>query len=219
MSSRTPGTEDWRVTVDLVDEHHRMRLAEALRTRHLARDARRKVGSRVIVTHDGPNLFLYADGESAAREVETAALELLAEHGLHGTVAIMRWHPIEQRWEDPSHPLPTSPEERAAEVERRGAEDRARSQRQGYPEWDVRLRLPTDAEAVAFAERLESEGIPVARGGTAIIAGADTEADAQALATRLRSEAPDGTTVAVEVNRAEAWTETHRLAFLGGLAN
>jgi hypothetical protein len=219
MSSRTPSTEDWRVTVDLVDEHHRMRLAEALRTRHLARDARRKVGSRVIVTHDGPNLFLYADGEPAAREVERAAQELLSEHGLHGTIAITRWHPVEQRWEDPSHRLPTTPEERAAEMKRRDAEDRARSQQQGYPEWDVRLRLPTDAEAVAFAERLASEGITVARGGTVIIAGADTEADAQALATRLRGEAPAGTTVAVEVNRAEAWTETHRLAFLGGLGN
>ena len=33
------------------------------------------------------------------------------------------------------------------------------------------------------------------------------------------SAGPVGTTVLVEVNRAEAWTETHRFAFLGGLAN
>jgi hypothetical protein len=219
MSADHPGTEDWRITVDLIDEHHRMRVAEALRTRHLAREARRKVGSRVIVTHDGPRLFLYTDGEAAAREVATAARELLDEHGLDGTCAIERWHPIEQRWEDPDRALPATAEERAAEVQRRGEEDRERSRRQGYPEWDVRLRLPTDADAVAFAQRLESEGVAVARGGTAIIAGAETEADAQALAARLRGEAPAGTTVAVEVNRAEAWTETHRLAFLGGLAN
>jgi hypothetical protein len=51
-----------------------------------------------------------------------------------------------------------------------------------------------------------------------MIAGAETEDDAQALAGRLREEAPEGTVVQAEVNRAEAWDRTHPFAWLGGLA-
>jgi hypothetical protein len=219
VSDATPDTQDWRTTVDLGDERHRARFMSALETRRLVREARHRVGARVIVTHDGPRLFLYTDGEQAARAVEEIVLDLLAEHGLQGTTAVMRWHPIEERWEDAAHPLPGTPQQEAAEVAQREADDRELSRRQGYPEWDVRLVFQTRGEALDAAARLEAEGIVVARGGNAMIAGADTEKDARALADRLRAEVRDATTIAVEVNRAEAWTEAHPFAFLGGIAN
>ena len=71
---------------------------------------------------------------------------------------------------------------------------------------------------MALEERLAGEGIPVVRRSNCMIAGAETEDDAESLARRLRSEAPEGTTVVVEVNRAEAWGQAHPFAFLGGLA-
>jgi hypothetical protein len=164
-------------------------------------------------------VFLYTDSEAGAHTVADVARTLLEEEHLHGTVAVTRWHPIEQRWEDAAAPLPSTPEERDAELARSGDADRERSRRQGFPEWDVRLTLPTREAAEALAAQLASEGIAVARGGAALVAGADTEVDAEKLAERLRAEAPKGTVVEVEVNRAEAWSEAHPFAFLGGLAN
>ena len=101
---------------------------------------------------------------------------------------------------------------------RGGEADRERSRRQGFPEWDVRILFPARDDAVAFEQRLEAEGIPVARRDAAMIAGAETEADANALADRIRAEAPPEATISVEVNRTEAMNEAHPFAFLGGLA-
>jgi hypothetical protein len=213
------GNDDWRTAVELTDDEHRGRFTGALRGRRMAREARDKVGDRVIVTHDGPRLFLYTDSEARARAVAEVAHELLEEHDIHGTVAVTRWHPAEERWEDADVPLPATEEEQAAELARRGDRDRELSRRQGYPEWDVRLVFPTRPEALEFAGTLSGEGIPCASGGSAIVVGADTEADAQALAERLRGIAPGDALVSVEVNRAEAWKEGHPFAFLGGLGN
>jgi hypothetical protein len=210
--------DDWRATIELAHEGHRASLFSALRGRKLAHEARDRVGPRVIVTHDGPQVFLYTDTEPHARAVEELAASLLAEHDLPGTVTLSRWHPLEERWEDASQPLPTSPDATAAERAHRGDADRARSREQGFPEWDVRLTLPSHAEAVALEERLAAEGTAVLRRSNCMIAGAETEDDAHALARRLRDEAPEGTLVEVEVNRAEAWEQTHPFAFLGGLA-
>jgi hypothetical protein len=214
----TPMADDWRLTVELAHEGHRESLLAGLRGRKLANEAREQVGERVIVTHDGPRVFLYTDTEPHARAVEAIAGSLLSEHDLPATVTLARWHPLEERWEDASEALPASPEEAAAELAHRGDADRERSREQGYPEWDVRLMLPTHAEAVELEARLTAEGIAVIRRSASMIAGAETEQDAQALAERLRSEVPKTTIVHVEVNRAEAWDQTHPFAFLGGLA-
>ena len=211
--------DEWRTVVELGDPDHHSRFTGALRGRRLAHEAQARVGDRVVVTHDGPHVFLYTDSEAGAHTVADVARTLLEEEHLHGTVAVTRWHPIEQRWEDAAAPLPSTPEERDAELARSGDADRERSRRQGFPEWDVRLTLPTREAAEALAAQLASEGIAVARGGAALVAGADTEVDAEKLAERLRAEAPKGTVVEVEVNRAEAWSEAHPFAFLGGLAN
>jgi hypothetical protein len=211
--------DEWRTVVELGDPDHHSRFTGALSGRRLAREAKARTGDRVVVTHDGPHVYLYTDSADGAHTVAGVARELLDEEHLNGTVAVARWHPIEQRWEDAAKALPSTPEERDAELARSGDADRARSRRQGFPEWDVRLTLPTREAAAALEAQLASEGIAVVRGGAAMIAGADTEADAEKLAERLRAEAPKGTFVEVEVNRAEAWSEAHPFAFLGGLAN
>jgi hypothetical protein len=219
MAMSEARNDDWRTTVELVDDEHRGRFTGALRGRRLAREARDKLGDRVIVTHDGPRLFLYTDSEAGARTVADVAHELLEEHGIHGSVAVTRWHPAEERWEDAGVPLPATEEEQAAELARRGDRDRELSRQQGYPEWDVRLVFPTRPEALEFARTLSDEGIPFASGGSAIVVGAETEQDARALSERLRGIAPGDALISVEVNRAEAWNEGHPFAFLGGLGN
>jgi hypothetical protein len=90
---------------------------------------------------------------------------------------------------------------------------------QGYPEWEVRLGLPTRHDASALAEQLESEGIPVTRRWRYLLVGAETEDDARALAQRLRDEAPAETELIVEPNGQEVWREMHPYTVLGGLGN
>ena len=55
--------DDWRATIELAHEGHREGLFSALRGRKLAHEAQEQVGERVIVTHDGPRVFLYTDTE------------------------------------------------------------------------------------------------------------------------------------------------------------
>ena len=54
----------------------------------------------MIVTRDGPKVFLYAAAEEQAREAERVARELVAAEGLSGSVALTRWHPDADAWKD-----------------------------------------------------------------------------------------------------------------------
>ena len=214
-------SDDWRVTVDAGEHAARERLAESIGGDRLVREAHDALGGRVAVTHDGPHLFVYADSEQQARAAQQALRSLALEHGLpEDAVAIERWHPEEEHWEAPEVPMPAdSPEEEAREHAREEADDRERSHEQGYPEWEVRLGLPSHHDARALAEQLEGEGIPVTRRWRYVLVGAETEDDARALARRLREESPADTELIVEANGQEVWREMHPYTFLGGLAN
>ncbi len=111
-------SDEWRVEVDLDDEQHGFTLGERLHSLDLDDEARERLGDRVIVTRDGPKMFLYAQTEDQAREAERVAGDLLAAEGLSGKTALTRWHPDEDAWKDPS----------AADApDRRGARRRARA--------------------------------------------------------------------------------------------
>ena len=99
--------------------------------------------------------------------------------------------------------MPQTDAEREAEHEKLEAQDTADSLASGYAEWEVQIALPSHGDAVELAERLESEGIPVTRRWKHLIVGADDEDDANALATRLRDEAPTGSSS--RWNRAARW--------------
>src|SRR5204862_3058897 len=86
-------SDEWRVEVDLHDEEHGFTLGERLRSLDLDDEARKRLCDRVIVTRDGPRVFLYAGSEQQAREAERVARELVAEEGLSATIALTRWHP------------------------------------------------------------------------------------------------------------------------------
>ena len=111
-------SDEWRVEVDLDDEQHGLTLGSACARLDLDDEARKRLGDRVIVTRDGPRMFLYAETEEQAREAERVARELLAAEELSADTALTRWHPDEDAWKDASVPLPETEEERAAERER-----------------------------------------------------------------------------------------------------
>ena len=211
--------DDWRLTVELAEAGNAAGLVNALSELELEDAHRARVGERVVVSQDEGNVFLYADTEERARQVNALVQERLAELGFDADVALTRWHPVEQRWEDASVPLPTSDEEWQAEHERLQADEAAESAATGHAAWEVRAVLPSHEGTVRLADRLEREGIPVVRRARFLLVGAVNEDEARALAVRLRSETPAGSRIEVEPGGQMAWevAPQNPFAFFGGL--
>lgn len=210
--------DDWRLTVELDDDESSRELVEWLGEVRLEAGERRPLGERVIVSRDGPRVFLYADTEDRARHVESIVLAKLG-HPAAGRVELARWHPAEQRWEDASMPMPQTDEEWEAEHDRLQEREEDESLAAGYGQWEVRVELPSHDETVAFAERLEGEGIPVVRRYTYLLVGAVNEDEAGELAERLEAEAPEGARVEVEPGGQMVWevAPQNPFAVFGGL--
>jgi len=211
--------DDWRVTVDFDDEGDGTQFAERLAALELEAEERERLGDRVVVSRDGPRVFLYTDAEERARAVHETVSARIESEGLSALTAFERWHPVEQDWKDVSVPLPSTDAEAQAEHERFQEREAADSFEKGRSEWEVRVELASHEDTVALAERLESEGIPVVRRYTFLLAGAANEDDARALAERLEREAPDGARIAVEPGGGLVWevAPSNPFAVFGGL--
>jgi hypothetical protein len=211
--------DDWRVTIDFDDEGDGTQLAEWLAAVDLEGEERSTLGERVIVSRDGPRVYLYSDSAEPAREVLRTVSARIEHEGQAAVTALERWHPVEQAWKDGSVPLPDTAEEIAEEHERLQEREAAESAKTGAAQWEVRIELDSHEDTEALAERLESEGIPVVRRHTFLLAGAANEDDARALAERLRGEAPDGAKVEVEPGGGMVWEVAPRnpFTFFGGL--
>ncbi len=211
--------EDWRITVDFDDEGDGTQLVEWLAARRFESEELERLGGRVAVSRDGPRVFLYADTEALARDADGIVRALLSSEGRAATIALERWHPVEQDWEDAGIPLPQTDEEVDAERERQQAREAAESLESGHAEWEVRISLPSREATHHLADRLEAEGVPVTRRATFLLVGAVNEDEATALAERLRTEAPKGASVEVEPGGAMVWEVSPRnpFAVFGGL--
>ena len=210
--------DDWRLTLDLAAEESAVEILEWLRDVRVEGGDRELLGDRVIVSRDGPRVFLYADTEERAR---TSARLLAARLG-HPDVArfrLVRRHPLEQSWQDASVPLPRTRAEWEAEHERLQEREAAESRRSGGAEWEVRVELATHEETTDLADRLEAEGIPVVRRYTFLLVGAENEDGAHDLADRLREESPTGARIEVEPGGRMVWevTPANPFAIFGGL--
>lgn len=212
-------SDDWRLTVDFDDEGDGGQLVERLGAVRLASSERRLLGDRVVVSRDGARVFLYAEREEELRRAEELVRSQLEERKTPARLALERWHPVEQSWEDPSVPLPETAADVQAEHERQQAREAAESEASGYAEWEVRVELADHEATVALAERLEGEGIPVVRRSTYLLVGAANRDDAAALAERLRQEAPAGARVEVEPGGGMVWevAPQNPFAVFGGL--
>ena len=92
--------EEWRVEVELREEGHGLTLGERLRSLDLDDEARERLGGNVIVTRDGPHMFVYAGSEDAAREAGRVLKELAEAEGLEADVAVTHWDAGDHEWED-----------------------------------------------------------------------------------------------------------------------
>jgi hypothetical protein len=211
--------DDWRITIDFDDEGDGTQLAEWLAAVDLEGEERSTVGDRVIVSRDGPRVYLYLDSEEPAREVLRTVSARIEHEGHAAVTALERWHPVEQVWKDGSIPLPSRPEDVEEEYDRLQDREAAESARSGAAQWEVRIELASHEDTLALAERLESEGIPVVRRHTFLRAGAANEDDARALAEQLRGDAPEAAKVEVEPGGGMVWEVAPRnpFTFFGGL--
>jgi hypothetical protein len=211
--------DDWRVTIDFDDEGDGTQFTEWLAAVQLEADERHELGDRVVVSRDGPRVFLYADSEGQARSVYQTAQARIESEGRSAATVLERWHPVEQTWKDASVPLPETAQEVRDEHERAQEREAAESLEKGRAAWEVRIELPTHEDTVALAERLESEGVPVVRRHTFLLAGALNEDDAHALAKRLEAEAPKGARIEVEPGGGVVWeiAPENPFAVFGGL--
>lgn len=207
--------DDFRITVEFQDEGGILHFGRSLREREFEKELREQLGEGVVVTHDGAEVFLYASTPEQAAAAERAVREVIAEQEVDAQVSpVERWHPVEERWEDASVPLPGTGAEVAAEHEREEQQEAHDAQRLGYAEWEVRVDLPTHRDAVELAKRLEAEGIsPLVRRWKYLLIGTATDDDAQALAERIRAEAPEGASVKAEASATIGWELTGQNPF------
>jgi hypothetical protein len=192
--------DDFRIVVEFNDEGHGLHFGRLLGEREFERDVREQLGEGVLVTRDGPHVFLYTGTREQAEAAAKIVREVLGQNEMDATISpVERWHPTEERWESASEPLPQTEGQIEAEHERWEEEQAEESKELGYAEWEVRVDLPSHRDAVRFAERLEAEGIsPITRRWKYILIGTANDDDARALAERLGAEAPPGATVTAE---------------------
>jgi hypothetical protein len=212
--------DEFRIRVEL--QHGEVdRLVKALEEVEHSAEHGTPGTKHVAVSHEGGNVFLYADSNENAAWARDTVEKLLAELHTDGKLSSWRWHPEEDRWEDASVALPSTPAEHAAEHEHLEQEETEESEQAGYPEWEVRVTLPTHREAREFAERLASEGIPVRSHWRHLSLGTEDEDEAHALAERLRAEAPQGASLEVEGSAWSMWVAVNApgrpFAVFGGL--
>jgi hypothetical protein len=211
--------DDWRVQIDVHEDRVAHDLYEALEEGALEHKLERAFHDRVVVSRDGDTVYCYAGDRAQAEAVEGLVRSLSEEHGWGVETQIRRWHPIEESWEDPDAPLPAGEQERRDERAELIERERSEAEESGYPEFEVRVEFATHHDAMDMVERLRSEGLSSVHRWKYLLVGALDEDSANALAERLRDEAPPGSTVKVEGSwrAVQAEVAPSPFAFLGGL--
>ncbi len=191
--------DEWRVEVQLEADEHGHSLGERLHSLDLDNEAQERLGGAVIVTRDGPHLFVYAWHEESIREAERVVRELMEEMGLAGKVELQRWHPVADQGRPADEPLPTDDAEIAAEeavAERTGEQEGAIDD---FP-WQVVIDLPHIRSTLDLAKELEARGLPVKRRFKYLLIGAASEETAIELGESLEDKLPEGSHVGIRAN-------------------
>jgi hypothetical protein len=205
--------QDWRLRVRLAEDDRGLHLVEGLHGAELGRTAKERLGGRIAVSRDGPEVFLYANTEEAGREAERVVRAELEREGWDAQIALDRWHPVEERWEDAALPLPETDQERDAEHAELMAQEAREAEEGGYGEFEVRVDLPSWQAATDLSRRLDEEKLPHVRRWRYVLLGAVNEDVANELADRMRKEAPSEAEISVEGAFAAAQSEQPLKAF------
>jgi hypothetical protein len=221
VGRRDSVNDDWRLHIDLHEVGRARTLIDRLNAHQLQHDLSEAFHDRVIVTQDGDQVFLYAGTCEQAEKARDAIEAEARQHGWMVNIDLRRWHPIAEEWEDPNKALPADEHAKRAEREALMAQEREETTQRGYPEFEVRVDLPSRHVAVHFSEQLRKEGLPVVHRWKYLLVGATDEDSAKALADRIRGEAPTGSRVNVEGTWAAVFSASspNPFAVLGGLGS
>jgi hypothetical protein len=212
--------DDWRVQVDFVEEGLADALHDRLDAEELEHDLSRAFHDRVAVSRDGTTIFLYAGDRGQAEKAQALVEQLAQKEQEEVEVSITRWHHEAEEWRPADEPLPADGDSKAAEHAARVAREREEAEESGYPEYEVRIDLPSRGDAKDLVEQLSGEGLRSVHRWKYVLLGAADEDSANELAERVRSEVPAGSRVVVEGTWREAYAERPHSPFwfLGGLA-
>lgn len=192
-------SDNWRIRIELPEEHHSRtlldRLGRDLGSEEARRLAKELEGHRLGVSRDDEVVFVYADSQGQVERARRIVEAELADEGIAAEIQVERWLPDEERWSG------EPPQETWEEEELR----------RGYAPWEVRVELDSHAEAEKLGDELEQEGYDVVRRWRYLIVGAASEEQARELARRLHGEAEPGGDVVWEV------APQNPFALLGGL--
>ena len=191
-------SDDWRLRIDVHEQSRARRLLQHVDATELEHQLETAFQDRVIVSREESTIFFYAGQREQAEQARKVAERFAQEHEWDVGLELRRWHPTAEAWEDPDKPLPTDEAERAAEHAELIADERRQALGQGEPEFEVRVECGSRADAMALSQRLREEGLPNVQRFKYVIVGAADEDSANALARRIRAEAPEGSVVTAE---------------------
>jgi hypothetical protein len=211
--------DDWRLQIDFRDDGVVDALRDHLDAEELEHDLSEAFQDRVIVSRNGTTIFLYAGGKRQAERARELVERLAREDKEEIEIDFRRWHPIAEDWKPADEPMPDDPDEVRAERKEAIAREMKETEERGYPEFEVRVDLPSREEAERFAEQLRAEGLPVVHRWKYVLVGAIDEEHAKELAERIRNEAPPGSQAVAQGSWPGTYAKVYGpFAFLGGLA-
>jgi hypothetical protein len=211
--------DDWRVQVTCPTTATAANLSELLRKGDFQHSLQDAAGERVVVSVDGPELFLYAGSRAQAERATDAVKALIASSGVSVRSELRRWHPVSEEWIDADLPLPEGDQAVSAEHTELIAQEDQEQSHLNYAEWEVRVSTGSHRETLDLSDTLRGEGLPCLRRWRYLLVGAPDEDAAQALAERIRALAPAGSEVEVEASAkvVEAEMPGNPFAVFGGL--
>lgn len=196
--------DEWRLQVTFEVYGHAQAMIRRLAAGEVEHELKHEFQERVIVSRDGPIIFVYASSRTQIERAEESIVGDAEKHGWQADTKLRRWHPIEEDWEDPEIPLPATDDVRKKEREALMKRERAATEINGYPEFEVRAELPSHHDVVDLSRQLDEDGFSAIHRWRYLVVGASDEDSARKLAERIESEAPAGARVKVEGTWAAA---------------
>jgi len=178
--------DDWRITIE-VEEEHAPGFLDRL-TGDLGSEARELANNlqahRLAVSRDENTIYVYAATRAAAEQAHAVVEAVLREQGIEASTSrVEHWLDEEDRWDD-EPPGETWEQE---ELDR------------GFAPWEVRVECASQQEARELADQLQAEGYKPERRFHYLIVGAASREDADALAKRVHGEVEPGGELVYEV--------------------
>jgi hypothetical protein len=190
--------DDWRLRVAFREPGNTAALRDRLEATDLEHELAASFRDRIVVSSDASEVFCYAATREQAERAGELIRSLAGERGWQVETELKRWHPAAEDWEDPENPLPAGAAAQEAEHAALMEHEREESQASGHPEFEVRIECRSHRDAVELGDKLEAQGIRVARRWRYLVIGANDEDSANALAQRIREQAPPGALIISE---------------------